>query len=595
MKKSLANKLSLFFSGVVFVTCLILVGITVLIFGNIRERMENVLYENTLESYKTEVKSEVQSAISSVEYYYNLSEDGKIDEDTAKKDALETLRNLRYGDDSSGYFWVDDTDYNLVMHPILPEQEGTNRYDLTDKNGVKIIQSIMKTADAGGGFNEFYFTKSDGKTVAPKVAYSQKFDKWNWVITTGIYSDDIQGIVQKSTGLNRIIKIFSGSTSFLIVVTVVLVVLMLVVSYIIVKRLVGVIERVRGKLESVASGDLSSTLDGKVVSRSDELGQMVAHTNLAIKSFRDSISKAKETAGTVQNNSTDIKGKTETALTATSQVAKAIEHVATDVTTQVDLLSEIANNVEVMSGDGKEMNLSVNNVSEYVEQLNVSSNEMKEKVELMSKGSAGMTEQISGIATKINETNESIKHMAQILNVIEEIAVQTNLLSLNASIEAARAGEAGHGFAVVAGNIKTLAENTSAELNNIKDIIDSLTADFEECHRDIDNVVGSNKENASYTKQVIEQFDKVFSGISFTNEKLVDINRITKNMTETVNDISDKVRNIEKGTESTAASTEEVTASSQELEALMTGVAQSCDEMAQQAEGLVGDMSRFIV
>lgn len=595
MKKSLANKLSLFFSGVVLVTCLILVGITVLIFGNIRERMENVLYENTLESYKTEVKSEVQSAISSVEYYYNLSEDGKIDEDTAKKDALETLRNLRYGDDSSGYFWVDDTDYNLVMHPILPEQEGTNRYDLTDKNGVKIIQSIMKTADEGGGFNEFYFTKSDGKTVAPKVAYSQKFDKWNWVITTGIYSDDIQGIVQKSTGLNRIIKIFSGSTSFLIVVTVVLVVLMLVVSYIIVRQLVGVIERVRGKLESVASGDLSSTLDGKVVSRSDELGQMVAHTNLAIKSFRDSISKAKETAGTVQNNSTDIKGKTETALTATSQVAKAIEHVATDVTTQVDLLSEIANNVEVMSGDGKEMNLSVNNVSEYVEQLNVSSNEMKEKVELMSKGSAGMTEQISGIATKINETNESIKHMAQILNVIEEIAVQTNLLSLNASIEAARAGEAGHGFAVVAGNIKTLAENTSAELNNIKDIIDSLTADFEECHRDIDNVVGSNKENASYTKQVIEQFDKVFSGISFTNEKLVDINRITKNMTETVNDISDKVRNIEKGTESTAASKEEVTASSQELEALMTGVAQSCDEMAQQAEGLVGDMSRFIV
>ena len=595
MKKSLANKLSLFFSGVVLVTCLILVGITVLIFGNIRERMENVLYENTLESYKTEVKSEVQSAISSVEYYYNLSEDGKIDEDTAKKDALETLRNLRYGDDSSGYFWVDDTDYNLVMHPILPEQEGTTRYDLTDKNGVKIIQSIMKTADEGGGFNEFYFTKSDGKTVAPKVAYSQKFDKWNWVITTGIYSDDIQGIVQKSTGLNKIIKIFSGSTSFLIVVTVVLVVLMLVVSYIIVRQLVGVIERVRGKLESVASGDLSSTLDGKVVSRSDELGQMVAHTNLAIKSFRDSISKAKETAGTVQNNSTDIKGKTETALTATSQVAKAIEHVATDVTTQVDLLSEIANNVEVMSGDGKEMNLSVNNVSEYVEQLNVSSNEMKEKVELMSKGSAGMTEQISGIATKINETNESIKHMAQILNVIEEIAVQTNLLSLNASIEAARAGEAGHGFAVVAGNIKTLAENTSAELNNIKDIIDSLTADFEECHRDIDNVVGSNKENTSYTKQVIEQFDKVFSGISFTNEKLVDINRITKNMTETVNDISDKVRNIEKGTESTAASTEEVTASSQELEALMTGVAQSCDEMAQQAEGLVGDMSRFIV
>ena len=61
-----------------------------------------------------------------------------------------------------------------MVNPILPEQEGTNRYDLTDKNGVKIIQSIMKTAESGGGFNEFYFTKSDGKTVAPKVAYSKK-------------------------------------------------------------------------------------------------------------------------------------------------------------------------------------------------------------------------------------------------------------------------------------------------------------------------------------------------------------------------------------------------------------------------------------
>ena len=231
MKKSLARKLSVFFAGIVFITCLVLVGLTVMIFGNIEDRMKDVLYENTLQSYKTEVKSEVQSAISSIEYYYNLSDSGKIDEATAKKDALEALRNLRYGDDDSGYFWVDDTDYNLVMHPILPEQEGTNRYDLTDKNGVKIIQSIMKTAESGGGFNEFYFTKSDGKTVAPKVAYSQKFDKWNWVITTGIYSDDIHEIVNKSDGLRRIVKIFNGSANFLIVVGIVLVLVMLVISY----------------------------------------------------------------------------------------------------------------------------------------------------------------------------------------------------------------------------------------------------------------------------------------------------------------------------------------------------------------------------
>ena len=217
MKKSLANKLSLFFSGVVLVTCLILVGITVLIFGNIRERMENVLYENTLESYKTEVKSEVQSALTEVSYYYNQYKDGVLDEEKAQKEALEVLRNFRYGDDNSGYIWVDAFDYTLVMHPILPENEGKNRYDLTDQNGVKIIQEIMKVKDVGG-YNEFYFTKSDGVTVAPKVAYSKAFPEWEWVLTTGIYTDDIENIVAQSEGLLHIKNSFEKVSIFLFII-----------------------------------------------------------------------------------------------------------------------------------------------------------------------------------------------------------------------------------------------------------------------------------------------------------------------------------------------------------------------------------------
>lgn len=79
------------------------------------------------------------------------------------------------------------------MHPILPEQEGNNRFDLKDKNGVMIIQEIMKVATGTnkGGFNEFYFTKSDGVTVAPKIVYSEMFEPWGWIVSTGNYVDDI--------------------------------------------------------------------------------------------------------------------------------------------------------------------------------------------------------------------------------------------------------------------------------------------------------------------------------------------------------------------------------------------------------------------
>lgn len=87
----------------------------------------------------------------------------------AKEDAKETIRVMRYRDDQSGYFWIDDTDYTLVMHPILSEQEGDNRYELEDQNGIMIIQEIMKVCQSAekGGYNEFYFTKADGVTVAP--------------------------------------------------------------------------------------------------------------------------------------------------------------------------------------------------------------------------------------------------------------------------------------------------------------------------------------------------------------------------------------------------------------------------------------------
>ena len=593
--KSLAQKLSLLFAGVVLLTCVILIGTTMILFRQIEPKMENVLYENTLDSYKTEVKSEVQSAVSVVSYYYELSKSGKMSEADAQAAALETLRNLRYGDDQSGYFWVDGTDYTLVMHPILPDQEGNNRYDLTDKNGVKIIQEIMKSAQAGGGFNEFYFTKSDGVTVAPKVAYSEPFNEWNWVITTGIYADDIEGIVASSDGIQEILSIFSGASAALIAMGVVLALIMLIISYLIILRLVKMINKVKENLKAVSEGDLTTGLSSKYESRKDELGQMVAHTNLAIRTFHGSISAAKETAHVVSNSSNQIKSMTESALDATNQVARTIENVAADATKQAGAISDVVQHISNMSEDTQSMSVSLGNIEEYAARLNNDSNQMKEKMELMSKGSTVMTTQVSNIADKISETNASIQQMAAILDAIQEIAEQTNLLALNASIEAARAGEAGRGFAVVADSIKSLAENTTVELGNIKNIIDNLTTNFGECSNYITEVVTSNQDNVTYTDEVISSFEDLFDGISSTSEKVKSISELTVDMSQLMQSITDQIDNIQRSAESTAAATEEVTASSEELTALMSTVSENCNTMTSHSDDLVQDLSKFKV
>ena len=162
------------------------------------------LYEESMsDGYSMEIKSQVQGALAVVQSYYDRSQSGEITEEEAKEMAAEAVRAMRYRDDASGYIWIDGADYILVMHPILTEQEGDNRYDLTDQNGVKVTQSVVSVAQSGGGYNEFYFTKSDGVTVAPKIAYAEMFEPWGWAVATGNYVDDMN---EKINGMKENIQ-----------------------------------------------------------------------------------------------------------------------------------------------------------------------------------------------------------------------------------------------------------------------------------------------------------------------------------------------------------------------------------------------------
>lgn len=173
-KRSLKGVLIITYATIALVVAAVISGVAIYYIRS-TTNMAYSDYENAMNhGYETEIKSQVQSSIAVIEYYYNRYKSGDLSEDQAKKEACEAVRKMRYRDDNSGYMWIDDTNYNLVMHPILAQNEGQNRYNLSDQNGVMIIQEIMKKADNGGGYNQFYFTKADGVTVALKIAYSQK-------------------------------------------------------------------------------------------------------------------------------------------------------------------------------------------------------------------------------------------------------------------------------------------------------------------------------------------------------------------------------------------------------------------------------------
>lgn len=592
--KGLARKLTTAVVGAIVLLSAGLVIIAAVVFTDIKATMKEVLYDVTLDSYKSVISSEVQSAISITENYYELAQSGGLSEAEAQKKAMEVIRSIRYGDDNSGYLWIDGTDYTLLMHPILPDQEGNNRYELTDQNDVKIIQEIMKVAKEGG-YNEFYFTKSDGVTVAPKVAYSKEFEPWNWVITTGVYSDDIQNIVDNSNGVIQIGQIFNQSLGLMAGMAALFAVIIAIVAYILIKKIILVIDKVKVQLTRVAQGDLTGKLEGRISQRNDELGAMVRNTNIAMDSFRSSMLSVKDTTDAVESGSTDMKEKTENAVNANEQVATAIGNVAAEVSQQASAVDQMIENVASLADAGKAVSTAVEEALQYMKQLDGNSADMKAKMESMSEESAHMDVNVQEISEKIDVTSKGIQEMETILGSIEEIASETNLLALNASIEAARAGDAGRGFAVVADSIKGLSENTSNELENIRKIISKLVENFKECEKCIELVVKSNQSSTESTKDVIESFRIINNDVVSTNEKLTVVHETDEKMMKDIMEIDSQVKVIGQAAESNAAATQEITASSEELTALLTNISSTCNSMTGYVDNLVKDMNQFKV
>ncbi|OEF98080.1 hypothetical protein BHF71_03410 [Vulcanibacillus modesticaldus] len=168
------------------------------------EKTSALLKEELLEKYDQNIKNQVENVISILNYYYQLSQEGVMTEEEAKKAAIDVVRSARYGD--SGYFWIDNTDYILLAHPYLKDKEGKYRGDVKDVNGKLIIKELVDGAkNKGEVYVDFYWTKPGKEGTFKKRGYAKLFEPWGWVPGTGNYVDDITKEIDKLAAKNRIL------------------------------------------------------------------------------------------------------------------------------------------------------------------------------------------------------------------------------------------------------------------------------------------------------------------------------------------------------------------------------------------------------
>lgn len=544
------------------------------------------------DGYRTEIKSQVQSVLAILQAEYDKAAAGEMTEEEAKAEAAEIVRAMRYRDDASGYFWIDDKDYILIMHPILPEQEGNNRYDLEDQNGIMIIQSIMKVCQSAdkGGYNEFYFTKADGVTVAPKVAYSGYFEPWGWAVSTGNYVDDMEREMQGIK--DSIVKEFRNSCILMAGSCVVLLIITVVVSCIVGEFLVVPLRRVKDFAVSISEGDLTTDVE---VKQKNEMGVAAESLNTARQKINALITSIAGTAHGVEKMTEEFEESFRRMEKSIGEVDIAVEEIANNITAQAASTSDATGEVNKIAEGIDRTTREVADLRDNSDSMKELSRQCSAKLEELVKANMHTKEDVVSMQEQAEATNEAADAIKQAAGLIDAIADQTNLLALNASIEAARAGESGKGFAVVATEIGALANQSAQSVSQISGIINDLVNKSVQSLQIMEKVNATVEHQVNVLNDTQNIFKQLYKNLEQCMTSIVNIESMTEEIEYQRQGITTVLDTLNGLAQDNAASSEETSAMTEELGQIVGRSKEMVEELKNDVVQLVGGVEQFSV
>ncbi|MCR6109179.1 methyl-accepting chemotaxis protein [Bacillus sp. A301a_S52] len=351
-----------------------------------------------------------------------------------------------------------------------------------------------------------------------------------------------------------------------------------------------------GEIERLANYDLSEATDDKLkkyAGRQDEIGTIVQSLTNMRSNLVGLIQMTGQLSEQVSAASQQLTATSQHSSNAASEVSSAIEDIAsgaTDQATDTEKGSEQVQELGTLMDNNKFLVTTVMDATGHVSELK---NDGLESLRDLVEKTEVNTKSIKEIKEMIVTTDASAEKIASASQMIRGISEQTNLLALNAAIEAARAGEAGQGFAVVANEVRKLAEQSNDFTEEIVTIIQELTEKTKNSVKTMNLV----DENTSSQLSSLETTNAQFTGIDGAVEKM---KQAMTNMMESDHLMQDKkeeiihlINNLSAISEQNAASTQEATASVQEQTASMAEIAHSSEELANLAEKMQESISKF--
>jgi methyl-accepting chemotaxis protein len=460
-----------------------------------------------------------------------LAKAGTITREEAQKRAVDLIKQIRFG--KTGYFYVFNREPKIITVPIKPEMEGKPVADFKDANGQLIYVELDKLGqNPEGGFLNLMFAKPGQEGAFPKMNYVKCFQPWGWNIGTGIYMDDLRSQIRLYTwSILGALLLLSG------------------IIFVVVGTLVKRMTRPLAELvEGLRNSDLTKEI---AIQSEDEIGQAARAFNTYNADLRAKVSEISGFATRVASGSTELASSSDEMTSAVQDIARVSEDLKASG-------ERVAHSMAELSGTAGQ-------VARFTGE---SQTESQHAVD----DTARSAEAGEGAVKSMGEIQAATGQIVQAVRVIQKIARQTNLLSLNAAIEAAKAGSQGKGFAVVAEEVRKLAERSRRSAQEIEQFI-QRTQDA------VDGGVGS----VQTTMNSLEGIRLRISGVA---SRIEQIGAFSSDQAATSSTVARMMDETSQGLATNAAATHELAATVQEI-------ARTSEDLARVAEGLHALVNSF--
>ena len=452
---------------------------------------------------------------------------------------------------------------------------------LISATGSKTILACKDADILGMGFDEAkesnkilsaseeVFTEASGETkeitVGGKkyVIVANTVPIVNWVVLSVVPYSDI-------TNTSHDMLVFGIGIAIAFVIVIIIAVGIIVTKTL--KPLYGI----TGNIQKMAEGDFTIKFKNKGSDEIAVMGRELEEFTGTMQAIIKEITGISGTLALQADTSTNVSNELSSSATSTSdsmgELRTTVQHLAESITEVANSTISLSNNVTETGKRGRE-------AAEKMDATVRTTAVGKEGMEKIKTSMKEIEVEVSKLADAVSKVGDSTSEITKFVEMIGNIASQTNLLSLNAAIEAARAGEAGKGFSVVAGEVRNLADTSTTAVTEISSITDGINALIENAIAETKKSVEAIRQSAALVEEVGGSFDEIFTSID-------DASAIVKDMVKEVQEIDRVAASVAAITETQSANTQEILATAEQLSSLAGNVSNNSEHVASEAESI---------